>query len=435
MTMRTGKATTDQFTLNLLEEVAWEAHSRIAERLASRLGIDAGKLEQVLAKGPGCMTRPLEYTETKRLADAFTDLGLSVRITPDETLMTGALRAKALVTPLESKRDQTMPLPKPRTQQPGPRRISLGLKIITATLIPVVLIGGAALSLLLPSVQQGFNRLLDGSAAQIAYTIASGLNTDNLIAYSNDLNLIAQRRNVGFIKVSPENTSSYYFYTKDPAGGSEWMYISKPSNTAGSSLNRLIDRGIDLSGATNAINTSQGGQRFEYQDDRLETIQALIQTKPNLAPKFHEQLEALKKLNPKTVFSVQQADIFEASGNRFVKIAGESTVVPGNMQKVATVQIGLLDDEARELGNRQAVTLLVLMSVTLLIAIGVAVAVARTVSRPILALTAAADRISLGVLDAPVVATSSDELGDLAEALERMRQSLKLSIERLRRRK
>jgi HAMP domain-containing protein len=78
---------------------------------------------------------------------------------------------------------------------------------------------------------------------------------------------------------------------------------------------------------------------------------------------------------------------------------------------------------------------LVLMAATLSIAIGVAVAVARNLSRPILSLTAAADRISLGLLDTPVVATSKDELGELAEALERMRQSLKLSIERLRRRR
>jgi HAMP domain-containing protein len=145
-------------------------------------------------------------------------------------------------------------------------------------------------------------------------------------------------------------------------------------------------------------------------------------------------LENLKKIDVhQMTLSVQQADIFAAAdGKRFVRIAGESTIIPANLSKVSTVQIGQLDNEARTLGNQQSLILLALMVATLLVAIGVAVTVARNLSRPILSLTAAADRISLGMLDTPVVAASRDELGELAEALERMRQSLKLSIERLR---
>lgn len=50
-------------------------------------------------------------------------------------------------------------------------------------------------------------------------------------------------------------------------------------------------------------------------------------------------------------------------------------------------------------------------------------------------LTVAADRISVGDLDFEIKIKSNDEIGDLAEAISRMQDSIKLSIERLRRRR
>ncbi len=50
-------------------------------------------------------------------------------------------------------------------------------------------------------------------------------------------------------------------------------------------------------------------------------------------------------------------------------------------------------------------------------------------------LTDTADRISVGELDAEIEITSNDELGDLGEAISRMQESIRLSIERLRRRR
>ena len=50
-------------------------------------------------------------------------------------------------------------------------------------------------------------------------------------------------------------------------------------------------------------------------------------------------------------------------------------------------------------------------------------------------LTDVADRISVGELGAEVTTKSNDEIGDLAEAISRMQDSVRLSIERLRRRR
>ncbi|MCI0470390.1 MAG: MCP four helix bundle domain-containing protein [Candidatus Aminicenantes bacterium] len=58
-----------------------------------------------------------------------------------------------------------------------------------------------------------------------------------------------------------------------------------------------------------------------------------------------------------------------------------------------------------------------------------AVVFGRSITRPITHLTAAADGISKGDISRAVTRESADEIGDLAEAFERMRISLKVMIE------
>jgi len=50
-------------------------------------------------------------------------------------------------------------------------------------------------------------------------------------------------------------------------------------------------------------------------------------------------------------------------------------------------------------------------------------------------LTEVANRISIGELDAEIDIAGKDEIGDLGEAISRMQESIRLSIERLRRRR
>jgi methyl-accepting chemotaxis protein len=59
----------------------------------------------------------------------------------------------------------------------------------------------------------------------------------------------------------------------------------------------------------------------------------------------------------------------------------------------------------------------------------------RAIVTPIRKLTDAANRISVGELSVEIVKTSQDEIGDLADAITRMQDSIRLSIERLRRKK
>ena len=94
-----------------------------------------------------------------------------------------------------------------------------------------------------------------------------------------------------------------------------------------------------------------------------------------------------------------------------------------------------LENRANEItkGTRNIVFLIV--GVTLML-VGVTVLLygQRLTSR-IRSLTAVAERISVGDLDAEISVKSKDEIGDLAEAINRMQASIRLSIERLRRRR
>ncbi len=73
--------------------------------------------------------------------------------------------------------------------------------------------------------------------------------------------------------------------------------------------------------------------------------------------------------------------------------------------------------------------------VTVALVIFLAIVFAMRMAKPILHLTDVANRISLGELNVPIEITSTDEIGDLADALRRMQASLRKAIQRLQRRR
>jgi methyl-accepting chemotaxis protein len=76
----------------------------------------------------------------------------------------------------------------------------------------------------------------------------------------------------------------------------------------------------------------------------------------------------------------------------------------------------------------------ILLGITALGVIIIAWFLGRAIGRPIKKLTEVAERISVGDMGAEIKIRSKDEIGNLAEAILRMQDSLRLAIERLRRR-
>jgi predicted Zn finger-like uncharacterized protein len=100
-----------------------------------------------------------------------------------------------------------------------------------------------------------------------------------------------------------------------------------------------------------------------------------------------------------------------------------------------TKPIKVMETRANKLSsNTRNLTLAILAATIILIGIIVALYGAGLTGR-IKTLTDIADRISVGELDAEIEIKSKDEIGALGEAISRMQESIRLSIERLRRRR
>lgn len=90
---------------------------------------------------------------------------------------------------------------------------------------------------------------------------------------------------------------------------------------------------------------------------------------------------------------------------------------------------------AKELTDRARLITWAILGLTLLL-IGLIVTIyGHRLTGKIKSLTDVADRISVGELGMEIKTTSKDEIGELAEAIARMQDSIRLSIERLRRRR
>ena len=119
-------------------------------------------------------------------------------------------------------------------------------------------------------------------------------------------------------------------------------------------------------------------------------------------------------------------------------LTGESTAIMTRMAEVkithleeSTQPAAALEARSQSLTGQIKTTMAVILSVTLLI-IGVTVSIfAHRLTARIRSLTDAADRISIGDLEVEIPVCSRDEFGKLAEAISRMQDSIRLSIERL----
>jgi HAMP domain-containing protein len=138
------------------------------------------------------------------------------------------------------------------------------------------------------------------------------------------------------------------------------------------------------------------------------------------------------RLDGHPLISPQPAD-GQAHLVRFSETDGRAIMgyVQGNRFKWA---VAIQQDEA-ELNEpvRQLMTvgLALLAAAAILVAL-IARLSSRLLIRPIVEMTAAAERMSKGELETPIACAREDELGQLAQALERLRKSMKAAMDRLR---
>lgn len=94
-----------------------------------------------------------------------------------------------------------------------------------------------------------------------------------------------------------------------------------------------------------------------------------------------------------------------------------------------------VENRANEMTLQTRNTVFMIVGATLLLVGIIVLLYGQRLTSRIKSLTNVAERISVGEMDAEIKINSRDEIGDLAEAISRMQESIRLSIERLRRRR
>lgn len=110
-------------------------------------------------------------------------------------------------------------------------------------------------------------------------------------------------------------------------------------------------------------------------------------------------------------------------------------IVPVKGGDLGFIRIGTdkqyIDSRVKEAVTFTVLIIIVLMVVGMIIAL---VLVTLKITRPLKYLADMAEKISLGDFNTPIQVSSKNEIGELADAIERMRESLKAAIDRLRKR-
>jgi HAMP domain-containing protein len=94
-----------------------------------------------------------------------------------------------------------------------------------------------------------------------------------------------------------------------------------------------------------------------------------------------------------------------------------------------------MEDRANDIAKGTRTAVFMIMGATLLLVGFVVLFYGQRLTSRIKSLTDVTERISVGDMEAEINVKSKDEIGDLAEAINRMQASIRLSIERLRRRR
>jgi HAMP domain-containing protein len=171
----------------------------------------------------------------------------------------------------------------------------------------------------------------------------------------------------------------------------------------------------------------------------------------NTVPAVSDAIPAMFSLRSKILFLfvVLPLILYASSSVLFLyqtirlehSLTGESTAI---ITRIAEAKISHSEDliqpvtalkaRSQSLAGQIKTTIAIILSSTLLI-IGATVSIfACRLTARVRSLTDAADRISIGDLEVDIPVRSRDEFGKLAEAISRMQDSIRLSIERLKRR-
>jgi predicted Zn finger-like uncharacterized protein len=315
---------------------------------------------------------------------------------------------------------QTAPAPEPsreKLEAKPSRKLKLGVRakmILLFFLLPVAISGMATLYTItqINSTAQGIVEVSTGNLRHVAELVVA-----------NESRLLTERIGEHLLTRSAIRTTEL---------------------ATDESLKKILTRNI-----------SWGGAAFIYSlpDEKTTTWRTLAHTNPTLAgltlDSMQKQLGSgyagFVKVYSGVMSTPLSKGYYQSSGTgesaqetymvaRLIEGTPFVVAVTVPVDKMMSASLQIKDAAEYQVYTSSLVTMGMMLFAFLLIGITVTLYGHRLTSR-IKYLTDVSDRISVGDLDTEIKLKSNDEIGELAESISRMQDSLRISIERLRRRR
>ena len=286
-------------------------------------------------------------------------------------------------------------------------RVNLLVRTLFIGVIPILLLTTTYLFISSQSNAFYFSQMLQDSAKQLAISIGSSVQRENFAALSAQLNILTQQPNVGFIYVQTIVTEEFKVKAalRDHF---DLIVIKALHNNANLQPNQQLLWTDDASGYQ---------QLLEF---KRNTVASEIPR--GVAAELNRQIAAAAGRSSNT-YQISQVGVYETP-------AGRSFGAPDKRKAQFLITIGMIVNRNVAIVNAQNRNLVLFGVGFALLSILVSVVFTRSISVPMLALIRAADDMSLGRLERKIEYAGSDEIGQLARALERLRVSLDIVLKK-----
>ena len=386
-----------KYVVHLLQPLSAPART-VAVHAAPHLSVEADRLEQVLARGPGVVTQPTSRTEAQRVADILAAAGAPAQVRPATPNVDAFPAPPGGASGGGSSAGAFSNMPKRRGST---RRLSLRGKLLLLTLLPVLLLSGATLYVGFGAVRELSTTLSASWADALALTLASDISAtiaQNGLAVGGTLDEDVTRYVTGRLRLNEAGLRGVVGVAVTDAAGRPLVLTWSP-------------------------------ERPDPPPDVLREVA----TATLRASDFGENAAAFSAtLNARTRHFANGAE-GGSEGASAGNLNGVLLVGAPLLSDVGTVQVALNADAPFLTARFARPLLLVVLGVLILATLSVILFASR-LTRRLRVLTTAANHLSLGELDEPVALRGNDEMRDLAEALEHMRVALRAAVSQMRRR-
>jgi HAMP domain-containing protein len=302
------------------------------------------------------------------------------------------------------------------------QRFGFRSKITLAALLPVTIVGVLVILLFMlyrPNILGVVSHNLAGTVTRV---LASSLDVTDFSLVESQLKAAVSSRDVAFVDVRPPNATMRFFVSKNP--DIDWK------------LSRDYDSYLlEHPNASQFQYTDHLAQTYKTQLDLLGTDpQKLGRDEADVRAHLQAKIDSFQSnANRQTNFEVVRAEVYDLpNGQRELRLLDEPKPTG---TKAFDLGVGVLARDVQDVLDTQFRWILGLTLAAIALALIATVLISQRLAQPILEITNAANRVSLGEIHTPVSGLGNndlprDEVEDLGRAVDRMRLSLVLAMKR-----